>query len=72
MPAYSRPCYRRQNAGVEHALLEQLTLFPNASIVLEDVDTNRSNFRHRVIAQTKSRQSHVNAGTVPESSNAGT
>ena len=53
-PAYSRPCYRRQNARVEYALLEQLTLFPNASIVLEDVDTHRSNFRRRVNAQTKS------------------
>ena len=64
-----RPCYQRQNAGVEYALLEQLTLFPNASIVLEDVDTHRSNFRRRVKAQTKRRQSHVNAGTVPESEN---
>ena len=45
--AYSRPCYRCQNAGVEHALLEQLMLFSNASIVLEDVDTHRSNFRHQ-------------------------
>ena len=51
-PAYSRPCYRRQNARVEHALLEQLTLLPNASIVLEDVDTHRSNFRRRVKTQT--------------------
>ena len=41
MPAYSRPCYRQKDAGVEHALLEQLTLFPNASIVLEDVDSAR-------------------------------
>ena len=56
---------------VEHALLEQLTLFPNASIVLEDLDTHRSNFRRRVNVQTKRRQSHVNAGTVPESENAG-
>ena len=71
-PVYSRPCYRRQNAGVEQALLEKLTLFPNASIVLEDVDTHRSNFRRRVNAQTKRRQSHVNAGTVPESENART
>ena len=44
-------------------------LFPNTSIVLEDVDTHRSNFRLRVNAQTKRRQSHVNAGTVPESEN---
>ena len=71
-PAYSRPCYRRQNARVEHSLLEQLTLFPNASIVLEDVDTHRSDFRRRVNAQTKRRQSHVNAGRVPESENART
>ena len=71
-PAYSCLRYRRQNAGVEHALFEQLTLFPNASIVFEDVDTHRSDFRRRVNAQTKRRQSHVNAGTVPESENAGT
>ena len=45
MSAYSPPCYRRRNAGVEHSLLEQLTLFPNASIVLEDAYTHRSNFR---------------------------
>ena len=38
----SRPCYRRQDARVEHSLLEKLTLFPNASIVLEDVDTRRA------------------------------
>ena len=63
---------RRQNARVEHSLLEKLTLFPNASIVLEDVDTHRSNFRRRVNAQTKRRQSHVNAGTVPESEKART
>ena len=30
---------QRQDAGVEHALLEQLTFFSNTSIVLEDVDT---------------------------------
>ena len=71
-PAYSRPCYRRQNAGVEHALLEKLTLFPNASIVLENVDTHRSTLGRGVNAQTKRRQSHVNAGTVPESENART
>ena len=71
-PAYSRPCYRRQNARVEHSLLEKLTLFPNASIVLEDVDTHRSTLGRRVNAQTKRRQSHVNAGTVPESENART
>ena len=72
-PAYSRPCdYRRQNARVERALLEQLTLFSNASIVLEDVDTHRSNFRRRVNTQTKRRQLHVNAGRVPESENAWT
>ena len=65
-------CYRRQNARVEHSLLDKLTLFSNASIVLEDVDTHRSNFRRRVNAQTKRRQSHVNAGTVPESENART
>ena len=64
--------YRRQNARVDHSLLEKLTLFPNASIVLEDADTHRSNFRRRVNAQTKRRQSHVNAGTVPESENART
>ena len=44
----------------------------DASIVLEDVDTHRSNFRRRVNAQTKCRQSHVNAGTVSEIENAGT
>ena len=55
-PAYSRPCYRRQDARVKHALLEQLTLFPNASIVLEDVDTHRSNFRRRVKTQTIARK----------------
>ena len=71
-PAYSCPRYRRQNARVEHALLEKLTLFLNASIVLEDASTHRSNFRRRVNAQTKRRQSHVNAGTVPESENAQT
>ena len=54
--SYSRPCYRRQNARVEHSLLEKLTLFPNASIVLEDVDTHRSNFRRRVNAQTIARK----------------
>ena len=48
--AYSRPRYRRQNAGVEHALLE-LAFLSNASIVLEDVDTHRSTLRHRVKAQ---------------------
>ena len=69
---FARPRYRRQNARVEHSLLEKLTLCPNASIVLEDVDTHRSNFRRRVNAQTKRRQSHVNAGTVPESENART
>ena len=57
---------------LEHALLEQLTLFPNASIVIEDVDTHRPNFPRRVKTQTKRRQSHVNAGTGPESENAGT
>ena len=72
MPAYSHPCYRRQNVGVEHALLEELMLFLNVSSVLENVDTHRSNFRRRVKAQTKRRQSHVNAGTLPESENAGT
>ena len=72
-PAYSRPCYRRQNVRVEHALLEQLTLFPNATIVLEDVDTHRSsNFRRCVKTQTKRRQSHVNTDIVPESENAET
>ena len=55
-PAYSRPRYRRQNAGVEHALLEQLTLFSDASIVLEDVDTHRSNFRRRINSQTIARK----------------
>ena len=30
---------RRPNAGVEHALLEQLMFLSNARIVLEDVDT---------------------------------
>ena len=50
--AYSRPRYRRQNTEVEHALLEQLTLFSNASIVLEDVGAHRSNFRRRVKTQT--------------------
>ena len=54
---------------VEHALLEQLTLFPNTSIVLEDVDKHRSNFC-RVKTQTKRRQSNVNTGRVPESENA--
>ena len=49
--------------GVEHSLLEQLTLVSNASIVLEDGDTHRSNCRRRVNAQTKRRQSQVNAGT---------
>ena len=39
-PAYSRSCYRRLDARVEHALLEQLKLFPNARFVLED--THRS------------------------------
>ena len=34
--------------------------------------THRSNFRRRENAQTKRRQSHVNAGTVPESENVGT
>ena len=51
-PAYSRPCYRRHNAGVEHALLEQLTLFPNATIVLEDVDTHRSTLGRGTKMQT--------------------
>ena len=60
------------NARVEQALLEKLTLFPNASIVLEDVDTHRSTLGRGVNAQTKRRQSHVNAGTVPESENART
>ena len=64
--AYSLPRYWWQNAGVEHALLEQLTLFPNASIVLQDVDTHRSTLRRHVKTQTKCRQSHVNAGTVRE------
>ena len=50
-------------------LLEKLTLFPNASIVLEDVDTHKSTLGRGVNAQTKRRQSHVNAGTVPESEN---
>ena len=49
-PAYSRPCYLRQDARVEHALLEKLTLFPNANIVIDDVDTHRSN--HRLKTQT--------------------
>ena len=34
--AYILPRYRRLNAGVEHALFEQLALFSNASIVLEE------------------------------------
>ena len=33
------------------------------------IDTHRSNFRCRINAQTKRRQSHVNAGMVPESEN---
>ena len=70
--AYSLPRYRRLNAGVGHALLEQLTLFSNASIVLEDAFTHRSTLRLRVNAQTLRRQSHVNAGMVPESTNPGT
>ena len=41
-PANSRPRYRRQNARVEQSLLEQLTLFSNVSIVLEDAGTHRS------------------------------
>ena len=72
MPAYSRPCYRRLDARVEHALLEQLMLFSNACIVLEDADTHRSTLHHRVNTHTKRGQSHVNAGTVPESTNART
>ena len=57
-------CNLHLNAGVAHALLEQLTLFPNASIVLEDAGTPRSTLRPRIKALTKCRQSHVNAGTV--------
>ena len=60
--AYSLSCYQRLNTGVEHALLEQLTFFSNASIILEDVDTHRSTLLQCVKAQTKCRQSHVNAG----------
>ena len=67
-----RRIHWRQNARVEHSLLEKLTLFPNASIVLENVDTHRSTLGRGVNAQTKRRQSHVNAGTVPESENART
>ena len=55
-----------------HALLEQLTIFSNASIVLEDVDTHRSTLCRRVKAQTKRRQSNINIGKVPEANNAGT
>ena len=40
---------------LEHALLEKLTLFPNASIVLENVDTHRSTLGRGVNAQTKRR-----------------
>ena len=45
--------------------------FSNATTVLEDADTHRSDLRCRVKAQTIHRQSHVNAGTVPETKNAG-
>ena len=69
---YSLPHYRRLNSGVEHALLEQLTFLSNASIVLEDIETQSSTLRRRINAQIKRRQSHVNAGTVPESKNTGT
>ena len=62
----------RLNAGVEHALLEKLTFLSKASIALEDVVTHRSCFRRRAKAQINLRQSHVNAGTVPESKNTGT
>ena len=62
----------RLNAGVEHALLEQLTFFSNAIIVLEGVGTHGSTLRRRVEAQTKRRELHVNAGTVSSTKNAGT
>ena len=62
---------QRLNAGIEHALLEQLTFFSNASIVVADVDTQVELSSPRKIAD-KRRQSHVNAGTVPETKNAGT
>ena len=67
--------YRRQFAGVDHALLEQLTFFfSNASIVLEDADTHRSNFRRRVKAQTiaRKRWHGARSRTGPETKNAGT
>ena len=47
-PAYSLPCYRRQDARVEHALLEQLTLFPNASI--DSIHGQRNPHRERGLA----------------------
>ena len=59
--------WERLDAGVFTPMLPA-----TKRIVLEDVDTHRSNFRRRVDAQTKRRQSHVNAGTVPESENVGT
>ena len=53
-------------------LLEQLTLFSNVSIVLEDADTHRSKKRRRINNSATRRQSHVIAGTVPESTDART
>ena len=70
--AYSIHGSRRLNAGLEHEILGQLTFFSNVSIVLEDVDTHMLTLRRRVETQTKRRQSHVNADTVPETKNAGT
>ena len=53
-------------------LLEQLTLFPNVSIALEDAVTHRSSLRSSIKIPATRRQSDVNAGTMPESTNART
>ena len=62
------------NAGVKHVCATQATdVFVERKFVLEDVDTqSQIDFTSPHKAQTKRRQSHINAGTVPETKNAGT
>ena len=62
----------RLSAGVEHALLEQLTFFRTQTLFSKTWTHTLSPLRRRVKAQIKRRQMHVNAGTVPATRNAGT
>ena len=66
-------------ANILYQNTPEFTIYINTVIMrskwenfLENVDTHRSTLGRGVNAQTKRRQSHVNAGTVPERENART